>query len=288
MLPASLLYRRYTINEQNAYVFNGNGAEFMWLMCIPPLVGWFGLAWIICTHERVTCFNYKKLLDWAALHHLDDDDDSSIGDWADPRNQRRSLEMAAEKLGSKEMESDREVSEAAEGSGTAAHNTVGFQGLDENSAGKQTDDLESHKPATPRHGKKHQKFDLPSQPPPATHSAGRGRRGNSLERQLSRARRYEAKSFRNNPSGLASAAASRRASAKASRAASRAASRPVSRSVSREGSPAPPVGRKQLGTSSSTLTQDHYSVAAYEALGQIDDDRPDDIPEAGPAPESEP
>jgi hypothetical protein len=49
-------------------VFSGHGAEYMWLMCIPPLVGWFGLAWIICTHERVTCFNYKKLLAWVDVN----------------------------------------------------------------------------------------------------------------------------------------------------------------------------------------------------------------------------
>ena len=65
------LHLRYTINEENVYVFSGKGAEYMWLMCIPPLVGWFGLAWIICTHERVTCFNYKKLLVWAEAHRND-------------------------------------------------------------------------------------------------------------------------------------------------------------------------------------------------------------------------
>ena len=277
---------RYTINEQNAYVFNGNGAEFMWLMCIPPLVGWFGLAWIICTHERVTCFNYKKLLDWAALHHLDgnDDDDSSMDDLADPRNQRRSLEMAAKKLEGKGANtSEKDVSETAEiSSSSTAHNAVAFQGLEEDDHMDQNHDLENSKPATPRHGKKHQTFDLPSQPPPPP---PRGRRGNSLERNLSRARRYEAKSFRNNPSGLAAADASRRASAKASRAASRAASRQasrtVSRAVSREGSPAPPVGRKKLVASSSTMTHDHYSIAAYEALGQIDD-HPDEKPTPEP------
>ena len=53
------------------YVFSGNGAETMWLMCIPPLVGWFGLAWIICTHERVTCFNYQRLLARVDVHGLD-------------------------------------------------------------------------------------------------------------------------------------------------------------------------------------------------------------------------
>jgi len=279
--PSLSLYR-YTINEQNAYVFNGNGAEFMWLMCIPPLVGWFGLAWIICTHERVTCFNYKKLLDWAALHHLDgnDDDDSSMDDFADPRNQRRSLEMAAEKLGGKGTNaSEGSDTKLAEGSGIA-HNAVAFQGLEEGDHRDLNHGLENSKPATPQHGKKHQTFDLPSQPPPP-----RGRRGNSLERNLSRARRYEAKSFRNNPSGLAAADASRRASAKASRAASRAASRQasrtVSRAVSREGSPAPPVGRKKLVASSSTMTHDHYSIAAYEALGQIDD-HPDEKPTPEP------
>jgi hypothetical protein len=61
-------FLRYTINEENVYVFSGHGAEYMWLLCIPPLVGWFGLAWIICTHERVTCFNYKKLLAWVDVH----------------------------------------------------------------------------------------------------------------------------------------------------------------------------------------------------------------------------
>lgn len=80
------------MDEDNAYVFTGNGAEYMWLMCIPPLVGWFGLAWIICTHERVTCFNYKKLLVWAETHRNDeeqlreDEEEDGFGEFGEGNN----------------------------------------------------------------------------------------------------------------------------------------------------------------------------------------------------------
>lgn len=30
----------YTINEVDEFVWSGNGAVTMWLMCIPPLAGW--------------------------------------------------------------------------------------------------------------------------------------------------------------------------------------------------------------------------------------------------------
>jgi len=53
----------YTVDEQNQYVFSGK-AQKMWLLCIPPLVGWVGLAWIILAHEKVTWFNYLKVFAW--------------------------------------------------------------------------------------------------------------------------------------------------------------------------------------------------------------------------------
>lgn len=203
-------------------MFSGHGAEVMWLMCIPPLVGWFGLAWIICTHERVTCFNYKRLLDWAALNQDDDDPGESIG----ARDERRSLELAARKLAP--LDEDAHVEGKFAASDDAATQTADAAQDEEATKGE-----EGHvekgggesKPASPRHLAFRE-----------VGSASRPRgRTNSLERNLNKARRYEAKSFRHKPGAAESAAASRRASASASRAASRAASR--------SGSPAPSARR---------------------------------------------
>ena len=45
----------------------------MWLFCIPPLVGWIVVAWLVFTHEKVTCFNYHRVINWFNIHgeHLD-------------------------------------------------------------------------------------------------------------------------------------------------------------------------------------------------------------------------
>jgi hypothetical protein len=56
----------YTIDEQDEFVWTGKGVVEMWLLCIPPLFGWVVVAWLIFTHERVTCFNYHKVLHVAA------------------------------------------------------------------------------------------------------------------------------------------------------------------------------------------------------------------------------
>jgi hypothetical protein len=70
----------YTLDEQDQYVFTGKPAIKMWLMCIPPLFGWVTLAWLIFTHERVTCLNYHKVTAWFDKHgdgddHKDEDQD---------------------------------------------------------------------------------------------------------------------------------------------------------------------------------------------------------------------
>jgi hypothetical protein len=73
----------YTMNEKDEYVFTGTPAIKMWLMCIPPLVGWVVVAWLIFTHERVTCLNYHKVTAWFdkhGHHHDTDDDDHEVGD----------------------------------------------------------------------------------------------------------------------------------------------------------------------------------------------------------------
>ena len=58
-----------TVNEQDEYVFTSpKGAGWMWIMCLLPLFGWVVTLWLIFTHERVTCFNYKKTLDWIDQH----------------------------------------------------------------------------------------------------------------------------------------------------------------------------------------------------------------------------
>ena len=57
------------------------GAQYMWAMCALPLFGWAVTLWLIFTHERVTCFNYKSVIKWmdknAHLHH--DDQEAAAG-----------------------------------------------------------------------------------------------------------------------------------------------------------------------------------------------------------------
>mmetsp|Transcript_44814 Transcript_44814/g.90531 ORF Transcript_44814/g.90531 Transcript_44814/m.90531 type:complete len:736 (-) Transcript_44814:264-2471(-) len=65
----------YTIDEFNNYVFTENGAGYMWLMCIPPVLGWIGIAFIVFTYEKVTCFNAHRVLAWSERQaELDDED----------------------------------------------------------------------------------------------------------------------------------------------------------------------------------------------------------------------
>jgi len=66
----------YTLDEQDEFVWTGRGVVEMWLLCIPPLFGWVVVAWLIFTHERVTCFNYHKVLDWFEKHGDDAELDS--------------------------------------------------------------------------------------------------------------------------------------------------------------------------------------------------------------------
>mmetsp|Transcript_4865 Transcript_4865/g.6293 ORF Transcript_4865/g.6293 Transcript_4865/m.6293 type:complete len:501 (-) Transcript_4865:289-1791(-) len=76
----------YTMDEQDEFVFTGGPAIKMWLMCIPPLVGWVVVAWLIFTHERVHCLNYHKVTDWFdkhGHHHTDEKDDEEVADDVD-------------------------------------------------------------------------------------------------------------------------------------------------------------------------------------------------------------
>ena len=68
LLEVGVFTGAYTIDENNAYIFNTPGATRMWLMCIPPVVAWVGLAWLVFTHEKVTCFNYHKVIEWHDMH----------------------------------------------------------------------------------------------------------------------------------------------------------------------------------------------------------------------------
>ena len=77
----------YTINEDDNYVWlgvetgRGDGVpadatpsqvwfkDYAWvmnLMCAIPIFGIVMLVWLIANHEHVTCFNRKKVRDWAA------------------------------------------------------------------------------------------------------------------------------------------------------------------------------------------------------------------------------
>ena len=56
----------YTINEDDNYVWFKDYAWVMNLMCAIPIFGIVMLVWLIANHEHVTCFNRKKVRDWAA------------------------------------------------------------------------------------------------------------------------------------------------------------------------------------------------------------------------------
>ncbi len=56
----------YTINEDDDYVWFKDYAWVMNLMCAIPIFGIVMLVWLIANHEHVTCFNRKKVRDWAA------------------------------------------------------------------------------------------------------------------------------------------------------------------------------------------------------------------------------
>ena len=56
----------YTINEDDNYVWFKDYALVMNLMCAIPIFGIVMLVWLIANHEHVTCFNRKKVRDWAA------------------------------------------------------------------------------------------------------------------------------------------------------------------------------------------------------------------------------
>ena len=78
----------YTINEDDNYAWlgvetgRGDGVpadatvyaqvwfkDYAWvmnLMCAIPIFGIVMLVWLIANHEHVTCFNRKKVRDWAA------------------------------------------------------------------------------------------------------------------------------------------------------------------------------------------------------------------------------
>ena len=77
----------YTINEDDDYAWlrvetgRGDGVpadatpsqvwfkDYAWvmnLMCAIPIFGIVMLVWLIANHEHVTCFNRKKVRDWAA------------------------------------------------------------------------------------------------------------------------------------------------------------------------------------------------------------------------------
>ena len=56
----------YTINEDDNYVWFKDYAWVMNLMCAIPIFGIVMLVWLIANHEHVTCFNRKKIRDWAA------------------------------------------------------------------------------------------------------------------------------------------------------------------------------------------------------------------------------
>lgn len=63
-LETGIFTGAYTIDEDNNYVFTTEGAAKMWAMCIPVVLAWVAIFWLIFTHERVTCFNYGKVLAW--------------------------------------------------------------------------------------------------------------------------------------------------------------------------------------------------------------------------------
>jgi len=67
------------VTEENAYTFAGPALK-MWLWCIPPLLGWTGLAWVVFTHEKVTCFNYERVLRWYEEHAVNPFEDASSSD----------------------------------------------------------------------------------------------------------------------------------------------------------------------------------------------------------------
>jgi hypothetical protein len=58
----------YTIDEDENYVFNGDGPAGMWWFCALPMVGWCAVAYLIVSHDHVTWFNYDAVLAWFNEH----------------------------------------------------------------------------------------------------------------------------------------------------------------------------------------------------------------------------
>lgn len=51
----------YTVDENDRYVYFGNGAFWMWAMCLIPISAWIVFWWLVFTHEQVHCLNYREV-----------------------------------------------------------------------------------------------------------------------------------------------------------------------------------------------------------------------------------
>ena len=58
----------YTVDEQDAYVYVADGAWLMWMMCLIPVGAWVVFWWLVFTHEKVHCLNYRDVVSYLDKH----------------------------------------------------------------------------------------------------------------------------------------------------------------------------------------------------------------------------
>ncbi|KAH8049388.1 BT1-like protein [Aureococcus anophagefferens] len=81
----------YTIDEEDNYVYVARGAWLMWLMCAIPVGAWVVFWWLVFTHEKVHCLNYRDVAHYLDKHRerIANDDDS------DGRQEKRRAYVAS-------------------------------------------------------------------------------------------------------------------------------------------------------------------------------------------------
>ena len=59
----------YTLDENNNFVFETPGAKTLWFLCALPVFSWAVLIYLLCSHEKIHCLNFRAILHHFETHH---------------------------------------------------------------------------------------------------------------------------------------------------------------------------------------------------------------------------